>query len=139
LPAESLTWSLDNVTFNDGGIATGSFTIDASLNSVLNWNISVSGGDQVVFPTFNYTPATAPSPGIFIVDGGGVILEFGIDINAPVGTPESRRLILTTDGPLTDAGGTVQLITDPLGESRECYNCSPQRSVVTGSVTAVIP
>ena len=70
--AEPLTWSLDNVTFNDGGIATGSFTIDASLNSVLNWNISVSGGDQVVFPTFNYTPATAPSPGIFIVDGGGV-------------------------------------------------------------------
>ena len=66
-------------------------------------------------------------------------MELGIVINAPVGTPESRTLILTTDGPLTDAGGTVQLNTDPLGQSRECYNCSPQRSVVTGSVTAVTP
>jgi hypothetical protein len=99
LPAEPLTWSLDNVTFHDGGIATGSFTFDASSNAVLNWNIGVNGGDEVVFPAFNYTPATAPSPGIFIVDGGGVSLQF----NAPGGTPE-RVLILTTDGPLTDAG-----------------------------------
>ncbi len=135
--ATSLTWSLENVTFNDGGIATGTFTFESACNSVLDWNISVSGGDEVVFPAFTYTPTTAPDSEVFIVDPG-LSLQFCIDSDAPGGTPESRALVLTTEGPLTDSGGTVPLeITDPLWESRECYNCNPWREVVTGSVNAV--
>lgn len=40
--AINLTWQLNNVTFNDGGIATGSFAFDSVTNEVSNWSITVS-------------------------------------------------------------------------------------------------
>lgn len=135
-----LTWSLDNVAFTDGGIATGSFTFDADTNSLIDWNISVSGGDETIFPAFSYTPATIPDTGIFDT-GLGLSLQLFVDSNALGGTPESRALVLSTLAALTDAGGIVALeaLGRPEWESRECYNCNPYRLVATGSIRSAVP
>lgn len=136
--SNSLTWSLENVVFNDGGVAIGTFIFDASSNTVLNWDISVSGGNESVFPVFTYNPITAPEVAVFDADSG-LSIQILIDGSALGGTPESRTLVLTTEVPLTDEGGTVSLITTGfLWNSRECYNCNPWRAVITGSVSAVI-
>jgi hypothetical protein len=139
--AAPLTWTLQGVTFNDGGSATGDITFDASSGSVLNWDISISGGDVSTFPAFTYTPATVQEVGIFAA-GPGMSLQFFVDPSAPGGIPESRLLSLTTDGLLTDSGGAVSLITqantpDGFFESAECYNCTPYRLIVGGSLNAV--
>jgi hypothetical protein len=139
--AMPLTWTLQGVTFSDGGIATGAFTYDAASGSVLDWDISISGGDLNTFPLFVYTPATVQDVGIFTA-GPGLSLQFFVDSFAVGGTPDSRLLSLTTDGPLTDAGGAVSLLTqvdtpDGFFESVECYNCNPYRLIVGGTLNAV--
>jgi hypothetical protein len=48
--ATAATWTLNNVTFDDGGIATDSFDFDNG--EYFSVNISVSGGDET---SFNYT------------------------------------------------------------------------------------
>lgn len=138
--AMPLTWSLDNVTFTDGGVATGSFSYDADTSSLVDWNISVSGGDETTFPAFSYTPATIPDTGVFDT-GPGLSFQFFVDTFALGGTPESRVLALSTLAPLTDVGGTValQIGNDPSWESRECYNCNPYRLVATGSIRSAVP
>lgn len=141
LHAAPITWVLEDVTFEDGAIATGSFVFDADSNSVLDWNIGVSGGDVWVFPDFSYTPATITAIGVFQA-GAGQSLQFFVDGNAPGGTPESRLLSLTTDTALTNAGGSVSLLSqvstpDGMFESVECYNCNPFRLIVSGTLTAI--
>ena len=138
--AVPLTWNLANVTFDDGATATGSFVFDADAFTVLDWNISVSGGDENVFPVFTYTPLTAPETGIFDTGTTGFSIQIWIDSTAPGGTPDSRVMILTSSAPLTNSGGTVPLyvdINDPGWQSRECYNCDPYRLMVSGSINAV--
>jgi hypothetical protein len=139
--AAPLTWNLDGVTFDDGGNITGSFVFDADSNSVIDWNMSVSGGDDSVFPAFSYTPETITSVGVF-VSGTVQRLIFFVDNSAQGGEPDSRLLSLTTDALLTNAGGSVTLLTQistPQGlfESVECYNCNPFRLIVGGTLNAV--
>jgi len=139
--AAPLTWNLDGVNFDDGGVATGNFVFDADTNTVLDWNISVSGGDEDLFPIFSYTPTTVIAVGVYTA-GSGQSLQFFVDPNAPGGTADSRLLSLTTDAALTSAGGSVSLLSqistpDGFFESAECYNCNPFRLVVNGTITAV--
>ena len=42
--AQPLTWILQNVTFDDGGTASGSFTFDATTGSDSNVNIATTAG-----------------------------------------------------------------------------------------------
>lgn len=138
--AMPLTWSLDNVTFTDGAVATGSFSYDADINSLIDWSISVSGGNETIFPAFSYTPTTIPDTGIFDT-GLGLSFALFVDTFAGGGTLDSRVLVLSTLAPLTDAGGIIALETAgrPEWESRECYNCNPYRLVETGSIRSAVP
>jgi len=52
--AAILTETLQNVTFYDGGVATGTFTFDTSTSAITAWSISVSGGNTVSFPALTY-------------------------------------------------------------------------------------
>lgn len=136
--ATPMTWSLDNVFFNDGATAGGSFTYDEATNSVSDWNISVSGGNESVFPAFTYDPTSTQSVGVYEADSTGLSFQFFVDPNATGGTPESRVIVLTTEGFLTDIGATIPLnITSILWQSRECYNCDPYRLVSSGSLVSV--
>jgi hypothetical protein len=52
-------WDLDNVSFGDGGKATGAFLIDTDLvgsaDALIDYDITVSGGDTAHFPNFHWT------------------------------------------------------------------------------------
>ena len=41
-----ITWNLQNVTFNDGNTATGSYVYDADINQYSSINITTSAGNS---------------------------------------------------------------------------------------------
>jgi len=53
--ASLFIWTLQNVTFDDGGIATGSFMLDpTNTNQPVNFNITTAGE---ISPPHSYTQA----------------------------------------------------------------------------------
>jgi uncharacterized protein (TIGR03437 family) len=130
-----VTWTLINATFNDGGAATGSFVFDADTGAVSNWNINAMAGAALT--SFTYTPTNSqagsqsnggcPGPHIDLVSNA----TFPNGLQPPNNFSENRYLCLAFSGPLTDAGGTVNL---NLNASDECLNCNPYRTFTHGSV-----
>lgn len=59
-PAQALTWTFDNVQFQDNGTATGSFNFDGIAYSAVNVNVTGSkyGGSTVNFTEGDITLAT---------------------------------------------------------------------------------
>lgn len=127
--AVPVTWTLDSVSFNDGGTASGWFIADADAPAVTSFEISVAGGNTANFPEFTYTSASVGQSAAFnpfiVIFHSGDSSQFGVE----------RQLRLAFVTALTNAGGTVLLdVTSPA--MSECYNCSPYRAV-TGAVTSV--
>lgn len=92
----SVIFTFDGVTFDDGGMVDGSFTTSDDLMTLLDYDITTSGGTLV---GFTYTPATAPLnfsslPSILVVE---------TTTNDPI-------LQLTFTG-LTSSGGAITLGT----------------------------
>ena len=123
--ATPITYTLTNVTFSDGATATGSFVFDATTHLSSGFDISTTAG---ILTAFEWTKANS---GLYFGGGSGI----------------NNFVLITTDGrrvfnfsfmdPLTNGGGTD---TINLASTYECYNCSPFRRVVVGSVTSnVIP
>jgi hypothetical protein len=85
-----------------------------------------------------------PSNLIYATDPIGVFYndfafpEVQFSFADPAGT---RRLILSTTAPLTDAGETVSLIGGINGSnfSGECYNCDPYRFMTEGGLLSTTP
>ncbi|MDJ0926965.1 MAG: hypothetical protein QNJ73_04865 [Gammaproteobacteria bacterium] len=141
--AAPLVWTLTNVEFDDGGTATGFIEFDAALAAagpcdpvcpgLIDGSITVSGGDQTTFPPFTYD-ATNVLAETFPPDPP----RFPGHIFTIKRLADDRLLSLYTASPLTDAGGTVDLIQiDSFVGSVECYNCDPFRRIVSGSLTAI--
>jgi hypothetical protein len=94
--ADPITWTLNNVTFNDGGTAVGSFTWDADIPGPTGtFDIMTTAGSD----TSGYS---------YIGDGGE---GYGpVQVEFDIYTSDSdTELYLGFDEPLTDAGGTVGL------------------------------
>lgn len=132
--ASTVNWSLNNVAFNDGATASGTFDWDATSQSVSNWNISVTSG---TLSAFTYTPADSTG-GAFLQAAGYEKTYFFSVIGS------TRQLRMTPLAPLTDQGGTIGINLNTFGGgsgSVECFNCSPYRPIVSGSFTtaAAIP
>lgn len=127
--AGPVTWNV-NASFTDGGTLTGSFVFDASTNSVSTWNLTVSGGNTIQFPDYTYTTDAVP-----VYYSGFFYPEIQLVFHIPA-TP--RLLVLSTVAPLTDAGGTVNLIgfVDVANFSGECHNCDPYRVLAEGGTLA---
>lgn len=120
--ATLITWTLKDVAFDDGGTAAGFFEYNPMAQTLGNFNIGVSGGDTSLFPSFTYTPTSAPLPAW---DGAGLFFLFG--------TPEGRQIRFGVAAPLPATGGTVALDLTNMFAS-ECYNCAPFRSFTGGSL-----
>jgi hypothetical protein len=132
--AVTLTWTLQNGVFDDGGTASGKFDYDTDTNIVSNWNILVMGGSST-FPSTTYSPSNSRfyqifSPVEVIPNTFGFMQESG-DFIRP------RDLRFAFDSPLPASGGTVDLIKNTYG-SAECYNCAPYREL-NGSLIAFAP
>ena len=128
--ATPITWTLQGVTFQDGGTASGTIQYDADTNHGSDWNISVSGGNTGIFPAITYTPTDSTFQilaGTFVFDG-----PQAPSINPIPGA--NRNIRFNFDAALTNAGGTEGFNQAGLG-SIECYNCSPFRLIVAGDVS----
>jgi MYXO-CTERM domain-containing protein len=108
-------FTLSSVTFDDGGTATGTFTTNDALNSLVNYDITTSGG---TLTGFDYTPGTTTSfsslPSILVVE-----------------TASLDHLIQLTFTGLTVAGAPI---TIGQFDSFEQDPTGAHRQVVAGSV-----
>ena len=117
--AVMLTWTLSNVTFNDGGTASGYFTYDADTNTFGALDIVTTNGSALT--GFEYNAQWSASH-----DG----------VNQYTFYPVWNRYIrFHTESALSDAGGSIGLITGDY-HSYECANCIPERGIVSGSLVA---
>ncbi len=112
--ATVVQWQLQNVRFDDGGIATGFVSVDidrdglgptpGSSPQLVDWDIEVRGGNTVKFPPFEYTPASTLGADITVSSQGGVLMMDELFFSA-----DQRRLYLVTHPVMTGRGGTVVL------------------------------
>ncbi len=121
-------WTLSGVTFSDGGTAEGYFDFDADAGTVANWQLTVSGGNTDLFPELTYSPENSTWNRFSFGDPEKVI-TFNL-------TDSNRGLRITPDSPLTDSGGTVDLLIGSNSGNLECFNCAPSRTMTAGSLVA---
>jgi len=125
-----VTWTLQGVTFTDGGTASGSFAYDADTNTYSSVNITTTPGSVILTgATLVYvSPGFAPS--------NDSVLTAASNAADLTGT---RAFALFFGSALTNVGGTVSIAS---GEEASCANstCSaptaPNRFTSAGSVSA---
>jgi hypothetical protein len=128
--ASATTYALNNVEFDDGTVATGSFVIDSN-GYMSHWNVDTVDGS---ITGNHYTPSINPG-----YSPGDTVITF----NRPA---YFGYLQLTLANPLP-ASGSVQVEGGPAGPSFECdtWVCGQpgpdvryvDNSRVLGSITAV--
>jgi hypothetical protein len=111
-------FTLSGVTFDDGGTATGTFTTNDALSSLVSFDIITSPGTNI---GFEYTPATS--------DSSSTSLPFILVLNTPPALDNILELTFTN---LTVAGS---LITIGDNDSFE-QTLSARRVVVSGQVVS---
>jgi len=127
--ASVINWTLEGVTFDDGGTASGTFSTDSSTGDIVSYDITTTG--TAVLGAV-YDPSNAP----FVANN--------------VSGPNSFRLILGTglqylnltfQNPLTSGGidpiviGNYQ--ASDTAQSWECNNCFPIRLVSAGEASSL--
>ena len=128
--AAPVTWTLQNVVFNDGATASGSFAYDATtqLYSAINVSTTATGG--IPATVFLYKS-------IFGAPGSNAVF---LDSNA-ADLSGSHDLTLFFSTNLTNAGGTIPLQPAQRGFITTCDNsfCGtvvpPSSDITSGSVT----
>ncbi len=128
--ASPVAWTLQGVTFTDGGTASGSFVYDATTNTYSSVNITTTAGSVVLtgatlqYVSTGFTPASS-----------GVLTAASNAANL-TGT---RAFALFFSPVLSNAGGSVSLT----GQEASCADAActnpaaPSRSVSAGSVSGL--
>lgn len=130
------TWTLQNAVFSDGATATGSFVFNSATNTLVSYDIDVSGGNTSFIQSFVFQNGTPDNTFASVTTlGGDFTLILGTDILSSLNPyPDGLVLRLVFSGPLTSAGGTVALALSNDFQG-ECFNCYPYRPFVSGYVT----
>jgi hypothetical protein len=120
-----VTWQLENVHFNDGGTATGSFVFDADLNLFSGIDITTSANG--VFGASYSIPTGVGNSTLF-----DTIVSFPAE--------GQLRLSFFLSAPMTNAGGVISL---GLGAEGICPNnvCdffSAFRTISSGSIVGSV-
>ena len=133
--AAALTWTLQNVVFDDGGTASGSFVFDADTNTYSAINVTTTDGSVLggsVYQFANFEAGTLDADSVLLVAAA----------NPGFGTPAFN---MNLDEAMTNAGGTISIAMapPPLAFESTCLTsvCSSffsiDRVVVSGTITAV--
>jgi hypothetical protein len=131
-----LRWNLQNVTFNDGGTATGFFALDTAPESQpADFDVKVTGGK---YPSFEYRPQSSVGfrvSATFTPNNDLVIFGSQLDTRAfTLGTP---TLTQTGTNSLTSLNSSVFDVSyERMGIGG---GFPPARWVLTGSITTGIP
>ena len=131
-------WQLQNVVFEDGRVAVGSFGYDDATSTLTTWNIRVDGAPG--FLPFTWVPAdTTPEAGGIAITGG-FVYYFNFLANAGSGGAE-RQLFLSVALPLDGAVTSQPLyLSDPANGLSYSYDQRPAvsyRRIVSGSIALV--
>jgi ethanolamine utilization protein EutP (predicted NTPase) len=141
--AKPVLWTLQGVTFNDGGTASGSFVYDAYTNTYSSINITTTDGTapgpvSMAGATYRFLdPGVVP---VYPRDLIAVVTATGDLSGVPV-----LAIVFASD--LTDTAGTVPLepgFGEGVCTSSNCSTLITNRSVSAGSlngqaVTPAIP
>jgi hypothetical protein len=121
--ASVLTWNLNDVTFDDGTVATGSFDYDSVTDIYSSWDINVEASSFL--RAYEYEPGR---------HGGFMGVHSNKVVDFVAFPPESngRFVHLSFLSALTAQGGNVGVAAQ--GTSWECNNCGIYRYIVGGSV-----
>jgi len=120
-----VTWTLNNVVFDDGGIASGSFTVDADTNEVTNVNVFTTTGTTLTGVDYSDS-----------LDLGGCCSNF---VNLTL-LDDGGNLFLIFDSPLTNGGGMMDLVvtgTNCINNACGIRSGVGTRLILSGSATAV--
>ncbi len=134
--AGPMSWSLTGATFDDGTSATGSFTYDASTDTVQSYSITVQNGAVSAF-TYNAGDSFLNGP---ILTGNVSSSNYGPNELWVEADDGSQGLVINFASLLTNAGGTVSILTggaDVTNSSWESDQNSDQRNLTGGEVTTV--
>ena len=135
--AEPVVWTLNGVTFNDGGTASGSFTYDAGTNTFSSINITTTMGSIRGGATYTFV-CTAPCDGVTPSSN----LSLMLTLSSAVDLTGSPGFALGFSSGLSDAGGSVALSS---GIEAACSNATctsssgATRTISAGSVFAFAP
>jgi hypothetical protein len=131
-------WKFNGVTFNDGGIADGQFSVDTDLKLITDFSI-FTGVGTLLTSSFQYNSATAQITGqaIEVASGEGFFVQ--LDSSADVIPNLTRELRLSFSGPLVPTGSASIVSDGTLGrtssERQVGGEMGPQRVVVgTGNL-----
>ena len=129
--ASPITWTLQGVSFDDGGTASGWFSAESTTGGILNWDITTSAGSSL--PGFNYNGATSTFFGTNIWSANPNSFVVGNNFSA------SPYLNLAFTSAWT-VPGTISIDTsEPTAGSWECNNCAPVRFMTEGFATSAVP
>lgn len=105
LPASAQTkWQL-NGTFQDGGTATGTFTLNAGANTITAWNIHVTADlSNPAYTAFTYSNTNG---------GFSFTLNLGASIDSFFSSSFSRALALVFSTPLSKSVKSESLVANP--------------------------
>jgi len=132
-----MVWRLQDVKFGDGGTAFGSFTYDASIGKILDWNIVAAHhpvDTAIDIPFVNVPSCNDPVCDSALRSGGGLpprddfIFQHG-------DTPASAAFLsLITARPLTNDPGLVSLVAGIAapGSYLTCCNNDVNTGLVSG-------
>lgn len=139
LPAQAtpVTWTLNNVTFDDGGTASGWIAYDAADPHASLFNVSLTAGALQPAFTFHKDNTTVATP------GDNSFLDYpGFGDNSfflwEIGSADPRNFNFSFASALDAAGGTHDLLT---AYSYDCTvnhcDIGQARMVTGGSVTTL--
>jgi hypothetical protein len=141
LPAGALagpvTWTLQGVTFADGGTATGSFVYDATANLYSSINLITTAGSKLNGATYAFLdPSQIP------FEGPMELAVVTLNAGSLTNTPDMSLFWIVN---LTNAGGTVGFSTSLNSAEGSCLsatcssvdqNPADYRIITAGSITS---
>jgi hypothetical protein len=125
-----LIFDFSGVSFDDGGTLTGSFITDDGTTSLLDWDVTTSGG---TLPGFHYTSSNTVSFSSITPLGGILVVETaGLE----------HLLQVTFAGPLSPSGAGITLGMFDSFEQTPGGPPQPHRVITAGSAvvgTTAVP
>ena len=126
--ADGITWTLSDVTFDDGGIASGSFVFDALTKTYSSIDITTTSGSAFAGTTYD------------ALNGGFGTSNMGMLLGASGDLTNTDILLLLFGTALTDSGGTIVLVGVGEGtcDNTDCSLSTRDRSITGGEVVGTI-
>lgn len=146
--AAPVTWTLNDVTFADGSVATGQFTYDADTGFFTSSDIVVSIGNSSLYlvPEDLYSTAGVNNTAdTHYFQGSPAVFAYNWGFDTDYFVFVYERLYFDFSSALTNAGGTVALSGNSFfgqqyQDQADCYFSYCEwhtEALVTGSVSAV--